>query len=798
MPNQLAIPFKRTYTPPIRQATRDYLLEHGDTHPDTVKWDINQWEALRKNGVGGTVHVNRIDATISYHAQLVFILTKLPNDINLEISYATAFAPSAIPIGLRDLMFERACVLFNLAALYSQLAGAEDRSNPQGVKRAKVYFESAAGTLSYLNTSVLPKFSLPDSEEDRPLDLTEPFIKSLELLMLAQAQECVWQRAVMDSMKNGVIAKLATQVSIYYSHAATTIQEASPDIREIFPPHWLPHLQAKEHHFSAAAQYRKSVDELEANEYGVELARLGQAQEDAKKGYNIARRGGVAEDVLKDSILDNVEKNITRAERDNDLIYHQDVPAVSSLPLIGAAPIAKSNVPPGLANPQHALGDQQAIFGDVLAAGARSAIDIYNHNKQALIEEKITEFVNELDAECDETLRVLKLPSALDALEKSVGLPTSLLKKAEEVRLEDGPAKIEKFIEDVERLAVHVSNILDEAMDILDNEASEDEAARKSGLIDRPFSHDANKHLVEKERRYRDVVRQAKDSDALVVDKWEQWEKNITDLTLDPDELEELIPSTAVPFSSRPKSANAETQSHARALRVLLESLDDLRTARASLVERADRLSEADDIQPRILKAAAGIERWAEVQPVMFEDIMDEEMAKYDKFIKGVSQNGEKQETMLEEIRSRNEAFLSSRKDDPSIKEREHALQSLDLAYHKYREISHNLDEGLHFYNDLAGILQQFKESCQVWAHTRQLEIQSLHQSMQSMSLQDVTTEPERPQPNVNPTPRKSGKAPLKAPLPSLKSDEWESLELPPGPPPKTKSRTPRHAVPQA
>jgi programmed cell death 6-interacting protein len=44
---------------------------------------------------------------------------------------------------------------------------------------------------------------------------------------------------------------------------------------------------------------------------------------------------------------------------------------------------------------------------------------------------------------------------------------------------------------------------------------------------------------------------------------------------------------------------------------------------------------------------------------------------------------------------ARNETFLQSRRDDPSVKVREHALQSLDQAYHKYREISRNLDEGL-------------------------------------------------------------------------------------------------------
>jgi len=62
--------------------------------------------------------------------------------INLEIAYAHAFStPSSIPVALRSLAFERAAVLFNLAALYSQLAIAEDRSSQDGLKRASTYYQ---------------------------------------------------------------------------------------------------------------------------------------------------------------------------------------------------------------------------------------------------------------------------------------------------------------------------------------------------------------------------------------------------------------------------------------------------------------------------------------------------------------------------------------------------------------------------------------------------------------------------------------------------------------------------------
>jgi hypothetical protein len=59
-------------------------------------------------------------------------------------------------------------------------------------------------------------------------------------------------------------------------------------------------------------------------------------------------------------------------------------------------------------------------------------------------------------------LRSMNLPASLDALERHVGLPPSLLKKAEEVRLENGPVKIEAAIDDVQKLARQNVKTLDE------------------------------------------------------------------------------------------------------------------------------------------------------------------------------------------------------------------------------------------------------------------------------------------------------------------------------------------------
>ncbi|KAK7033123.1 pH-response regulator protein palA/RIM20 [Favolaschia claudopus] len=775
MSNLLAIPFKKTYNIDLKEPLRNYLLVNGSIHPDAFKNDINKWLTLRKDGVGGVVHVDRVNTTLSYHAQLLSVLAKLPTDIGVDFAYAPAFTPTSLPITLRNVAFERAAVLFNLAALYSQLAASEDRSTSDGIKRAIPNYQAAAGTLSYLRTSALPKLVFGLGDEEIPLDLSLLFVQGLEWLMLAQAQECWWQNARLSNYKNPLLAKLAAHTAALYRSAITTIREAETSIQQLFPSSWLSHWEAKQYHFEAVSQYRQSLAELEASNYGVELARLEQARVASKRAYELARRGKVAPAVLQDvqSLLDTLQKDYARAERDNDLIYHDDIPSASALPPIQHSAIAKLTVVPGLINPDSVIGTDGPIFTELISWGAQEAINIYNDRKQNLVQDRIVDAAQRLKDEADGALRQLNLPSSLEALERSAGLPPSLLQKAEQVRLEDGPAKIEAAISDVQRLGQQDIAILDEAMDILDNEASEDEAMRKDAQFDRPPSHEANIELVEKERRYRNIVMRASASDEAVRLKWDEWESNILQLTADQEDLEAAVPSATLSSSSRSSAEAAEALKHSRALRVALEALDSLHRELQEFARRAQNLADADDIYPRVLTAAAGLEKLAEVKPEMFEDVSDRELAKYDKFLEEINKGESKQAELLATIERRNEQFLESRKEDPSLKARENALRALDLSYQKYREIIKNLNEGIQFYNDLAQIFIDFKNECKAWSQERSSEIHALARLVQAVSLEEVDSiAPRREQ-------RSSAR------LPALNSSDWgfEEVPLPPGPP---------------
>ena len=157
---------------------------------------------------------------------------------------------------------------------------------------------------------------IPELRTTPPEDMDEITLESLEHLVLAQAQECFWQKAVKDGLKDGSIAKLAVQVSDYYALAADFGSKS-----DAISDEWVSHTTAKHYHFAAASQYRAACDCLEKRKYGEEVARL----RDSLSCVNEALKevASVNGTVAGDSrgLKNRVQEDLKRAEKDNDLIY---------------------------------------------------------------------------------------------------------------------------------------------------------------------------------------------------------------------------------------------------------------------------------------------------------------------------------------------------------------------------------------------------------------------------------------------------------------------------------------------
>lgn len=73
------------------------------------------------------------------------------------------------------------------------------------------------------------------------------------------------------------------------------------------------------------------------------------------------------------SLLETVKTSEVRAQRDNDLVYHQDVPSSSALKVLSETILAVASVPKGLSNPSSILGSRHPLFSELASWGASEA-----------------------------------------------------------------------------------------------------------------------------------------------------------------------------------------------------------------------------------------------------------------------------------------------------------------------------------------------------------------------------------------------------------------------------------------
>lgn len=294
------------------------------------KQDLEVIDNLRRDAIHvREPHISGIKKISAYAGQLSWLGGKFPIDVCQPVPFPQMYTyfPAQIgvefswypalgyntdrPIVENNLKFELANIMFNLAALYSQLAMSSNRGTAEGSKVAAHYFALAAGVLKHLKTEIIPEL-----RTSPPEDMDDHTLESLQCLMLAQAQECWWAKACMDKYKDETISKLAARVSDLYAEAGDWGVKS-----EAISSEWIHHATAKHHHFAAAAQYRMACDCLEKRKYGEEVARLRDSITCVNEALKEQRyiNKVVAGDLQ--GLKLKVTEDLKRAEKDNDLIY---------------------------------------------------------------------------------------------------------------------------------------------------------------------------------------------------------------------------------------------------------------------------------------------------------------------------------------------------------------------------------------------------------------------------------------------------------------------------------------------
>jgi programmed cell death 6-interacting protein len=234
----LAFNVKSTSPAPVSKALSPFV--------DSQKWkagasfvqELDAWREkvrqLRYSTQGaercreGALHYYKLATHAAHH----FGGVNLATEAKLSFRWHDTFSPK-LSVAQPDWRYERAAVLFNLAASLSYLATLQDRGGPEGMKLACKYFQEAAGAIAEVR-----RVSKEGAWVEYTPDMTNDFLEALEALMLAQAQKCFYEKAVGDGRPHALIAKLAAECAALYSEAWLKLD--SPILQQAIVRHSAP------------------------------------------------------------------------------------------------------------------------------------------------------------------------------------------------------------------------------------------------------------------------------------------------------------------------------------------------------------------------------------------------------------------------------------------------------------------------------------------------------------------------------------------------------------------------------
>ena len=157
---------------------------------------------------------------------------------------------TGVPCSQKTIAFEKAAVLFNIGALYTQIGARQDRATEEGLDEAVDKFLRAAGTFEFIKEN----FNHAPSS-----DLEPDCLKMLVLLMLSQARECLFEKMVL-SLGDGDDLDSCLDLSQEAAHISTSYEEVlramvETRVKQCVPYYWLCLVQIKREHYRALADY---------------------------------------------------------------------------------------------------------------------------------------------------------------------------------------------------------------------------------------------------------------------------------------------------------------------------------------------------------------------------------------------------------------------------------------------------------------------------------------------------------------------------------------------------------------
>ncbi|KHN77473.1 Tyrosine-protein phosphatase non-receptor type 23 [Toxocara canis] len=546
---------------------------------------------------------------------------------------------------------------------------------PNSIKNAFTHFQCAAFPFQHIRDRM-------NAAKYSSIDFEPSLLTWYVNILLAQAQECILEKSLIDHRKNTVIAKIAVYLrDIYMScHEHLESSGLSDIISSSKYREWLRTCDVKAELYGVVAMVHLGEQADADKKMGDRLAYYQIASEHVKAAAKLVEKD--KRESLRQAVVfatDVVVAKETNAKKENDFIYHERIPRREELTMVEGVSMVK---PIGFEPTDRSIAGDD-LFAALLPMNVLKSVSMYSEEK-AKLKRAVFDRVEAKDRELDDYMLSLQLDEInLDKSVDELKLPEMLLERSATFNAQ--PDAFPDLLDKLQRVG-HCAIEADHKLDDLHNRLS---------AIDSPdLTSDAGFEAIKKElERISDHHTKARTNNAQLQRAIAAHSENLRVLAMPLGELNRRISGPAVKPS--------ETAEGAQLKRMLCKT-EEMRKQRSQLLDTFSKDLENDDITAKCL-AEKDLDN---------TDLYSRELKKHDEVIQLIDMNLAAQVKILAALTEANASFADCRRQVMELnRSRADQVLALTAAYDVYVDVLQKADEGLKFYSTLFSLTRTLDEA---------------------------------------------------------------------------------------
>ncbi|KAH8371530.1 hypothetical protein KR093_007867 [Drosophila rubida] len=689
-------------------ALKKYIAEFYHEDAEAYSKEVHALETLRNQAMRTTKDGAPIMKR--YYCQLHALQNRFPQLAERSIftfTWKNLYHSTVHEVS--DMRFELAAVLFNIAASHTQSGASVTRGDSDGMKVACTHFQAAAWAYNELRE----KYANVNSGGDF---MTNELLVFQQQVSLAQAQECILEKSLIDNRKPHIVAKVTAQIVVYYGAALAALLTGGDDgpVAQVIDSSvyklWKKYVRFKINYLNCILYLYQGQHAEEQRKMG-ERVTLYQAAWDKLEDARKESKGLPDQKEINESLsftADVVEAKRKNAKNENEFIYHEPVPDLSTIAAVQGANLV-NGIGFSVTDEEFAGND---LFARLVPMKAHEASSMYSEEKAKILR-KYGTLLEEKDTQLDSYMSSLTLDNLNINEEQANKLPQGIVDRC--AALHANKTAISDLIEAMSQLAeitADVESNLAELTHMLDAEAqAERDFQAASGVQRTPNAHITE--LTREFQKYSEAHTRAGESNNTLRKAMSLHVNNLKILARPLQEIQQLMPKL---------SSELNTAEIFKDVKLIVNKVNEMKAQRAQFHADLRIAINEDDITAKVI-AHGGQEG--------LQALFATELAKHERLTQLLDQNLLAQQNILQALTEAYARAAPVLKTLQDVKQkREHFYSSLAASYDVYEDLLAKSAKGLEFYKKLAGnvqkLLTRFKSARDVQSEERQQRLQSV------------------------------------------------------------------------